>query len=431
MIQVPAARGRFCALTHLCALTTLLSSALGSAQAKTFSFPHMLEVSGRISDTQYTFDTTMFMTYSGGRAGCPDNGGASVDLYLYDQSTSLPMLSGAGAAVCNPCTFDLNSTSPHQSILMEDLIDNAGGFGAVSVKLGFAVIVVSGDDQAVSIQSSIVNSHTGPFDLSTAMFNPREYKVTVAKAGSGARAFVIPHILEKSGSTSNTPYTFDTTIFANYAGGIADIPNGGGAELQFYLYDQSGQFMRGLGGGNVCAPCVVSLSDSARKKSLNVDALIMAAGGFDSGVKLGFGVIVVGGDVDAVQLQGFVVNSHTNPFDVSVFGFEPQPIAAEAQTATDDIGRFETSSLMGYPNPFNPRTNVGFTLAREEVVTVRVYDAAGRLVRNLLNEVRPAGEQSVMWDGVDDAGTAVGSGVYHVQLVVASGSLQTKLVLVE
>jgi hypothetical protein len=129
-------------------------------------------------------------------------------------------------------------------------------------------------------------------------------------------------------------------------------------------------------------------------------------------------------------VQGFVVNSHTSPFDVSVFGFDPVPLAATATTGTEDTPDFQSSGLIAYPNPFNPRTQLAFTLEQSEPVSLRVYDAAGRLVRTLLNESRAAGEQSVSWDGTDEDGIGVGAGVYHVQLAARSGKLLTKLVLV-
>ncbi|MHB8080240.1 MAG: FlgD immunoglobulin-like domain containing protein, partial [Candidatus Krumholzibacteriia bacterium] len=69
-----------------------------------------------------------------------------------------------------------------------------------------------------------------------------------------------------------------------------------------------------------------------------------------------------------------------------------------------------------YPNPFNPRVTVPFTLARAGTVRLAVFDAAGRLVATLLDAARPAGEGRVVWDGRDAAGRPVASGVYYVEL---------------
>ncbi|MFH1279533.1 MAG: FlgD immunoglobulin-like domain containing protein [Candidatus Eisenbacteria bacterium] len=64
------------------------------------------------------------------------------------------------------------------------------------------------------------------------------------------------------------------------------------------------------------------------------------------------------------------------------------------------------------PNPFNPTTAIPFALARPAPVTVVLYDARGRTVRILVDETRPAGWHSVVWNGRTDGGTDAGSGVY-------------------
>ncbi len=69
------------------------------------------------------------------------------------------------------------------------------------------------------------------------------------------------------------------------------------------------------------------------------------------------------------------------------------------------------------PNPFNPATSIGFELTEPAVVSVRVFDAAGRLVRALASG-RPlaAGRHDLTWNGRDDRGRRVGSGVYFLQV---------------
>jgi hypothetical protein len=64
------------------------------------------------------------------------------------------------------------------------------------------------------------------------------------------------------------------------------------------------------------------------------------------------------------------------------------------------------------PNPFNPATRLSFELPIPEVVRLGVFDAQGRRVRSLLDESREAGRHELEWDGRDDGGRAVASGVY-------------------
>lgn len=68
------------------------------------------------------------------------------------------------------------------------------------------------------------------------------------------------------------------------------------------------------------------------------------------------------------------------------------------------------------PNPFNPATRIGFTMSRESMVSLKIFDLGGRLVRTLVEERKAGGDHDVMWDGRDDAGKAVASGTYFYEL---------------
>ena len=69
------------------------------------------------------------------------------------------------------------------------------------------------------------------------------------------------------------------------------------------------------------------------------------------------------------------------------------------------------------PNPFNPWTVLSFEITEPRVVSLRVFDVSGRLVRNLVDsEPRTPGRHEVVWHGRDDAGRQVGSGTYFCRL---------------
>ena len=72
--------------------------------------------------------------------------------------------------------------------------------------------------------------------------------------------------------------------------------------------------------------------------------------------------------------------------------------------------------LPNRPNPFNPETTIPFELARAGQVRVAVFDAAGRRVALLEDGHRAAGPHQVVWRGRDDAGRALPSGAYFVQM---------------
>ncbi len=72
--------------------------------------------------------------------------------------------------------------------------------------------------------------------------------------------------------------------------------------------------------------------------------------------------------------------------------------------------------LPNSPNPFRERTEIGFALPKEGVVTLRVYNGLGQTVRTLLSGRQSAGSHSVWWDGRDESGKRVPGGVYFYGL---------------
>jgi flagellar hook assembly protein FlgD len=84
-----------------------------------------------------------------------------------------------------------------------------------------------------------------------------------------------------------------------------------------------------------------------------------------------------------------------------------------------------------HPNPFNPQTTIHYTLATPGRVTLTVYDATGRLVRTLLDENQPAGARDVTWNGQDDRGHAVASGVYFYKMTAGKFTQTKRMVLLK
>ena len=82
-----------------------------------------------------------------------------------------------------------------------------------------------------------------------------------------------------------------------------------------------------------------------------------------------------------------------------------------------------------FPNPFNPSTVIRFQLPSASGVSLAIYNTAGQLVRTLAGGELAAGSHSVMWDGTDDFGARVASGVYLYTLKAGSFSSHKKLVL--
>ncbi|UCF04174.1 MAG: T9SS type A sorting domain-containing protein, partial [bacterium] len=90
----------------------------------------------------------------------------------------------------------------------------------------------------------------------------------------------------------------------------------------------------------------------------------------------------------------------------------------------------ETTYLdQNFPNPFNPATTILFGLKEPAVVSLRVYDVSGRLVRTLVSGERAAGVYKEKWNGLDNKGRAVTSGIYFYRLHAGTFLKTKKMVL--
>ncbi len=91
----------------------------------------------------------------------------------------------------------------------------------------------------------------------------------------------------------------------------------------------------------------------------------------------------------------------------------------------------EFALQQNHPNPFNPTTTIGYSLSAADEVRLVVYDARGALVKVLVDEAKTAGEYSAVWNGLDNNGNAVASGVYFYRLIVGQHITAKKRVMLK
>ncbi len=84
-----------------------------------------------------------------------------------------------------------------------------------------------------------------------------------------------------------------------------------------------------------------------------------------------------------------------------------------------------------YPNPFNPSTALAFTLPKETKVKLDVYNLKGQKIKTLINGTQTKGKHSVVWNGTDDRGRPVSSGMYFYKLVTPKAVLTNKMILMK
>ena len=84
-----------------------------------------------------------------------------------------------------------------------------------------------------------------------------------------------------------------------------------------------------------------------------------------------------------------------------------------------------------YPNPFNPVTKLRYTIPKNGLVNITIYDMLGRQVRNLVNQTQDAGYRSVIWDATNDYGKPVSAGLYLYQIQAGEYMQTKKMVLLK
>ncbi len=113
---------------------------------------------------------------------------------------------------------------------------------------------------------------------------------------------------------------------------------------------------------------------------------------------------------------------------------------AMAATMTGSVGRQLDTEIarvyhdrleQNFPNPFNPTTTLAFSIKAGAHVKLTIYDVAGRRVRDLVNEQRAPGAYRVVWDGRNENGAPVSTGVYFYKLVAGSFTATRKMTLLK
>jgi hypothetical protein len=97
------------------------------------------------------------------------------------------------------------------------------------------------------------------------------------------------------------------------------------------------------------------------------------------------------------------------------------------------IVRNRVSLNSNYPNPFNPETSISFTVGSEQhqQVDIEIFNIKGQKVRTLVSEVYEVGEHSVVWNGTDDNGRSVASGIYFYRMTAGDFTATRKMILMK
>jgi hypothetical protein len=110
---------------------------------------------------------------------------------------------------------------------------------------------------------------------------------------------------------------------------------------------------------------------------------------------------------------------------LSKFGVEGDPSDVSGLPQAEDL------SITNYPNPFNPTTRIDYTMPRAGHLSLKVFNVRGELIKTLIDGHQDAGTNHIMWDGSNDHGAKVSSGVYFYEARTGGQVQVQKMALVK
>ena len=125
--------------------------------------------------------------------------------------------------------------------------------------------------------------------------------------------------------------------------------------------------------------------------------------------------------VDANNIKWIGTNEGISCLDDSAI-----PVKVESAGSMPELFTIEGN----HPNPFNPATTIDFSLPSESLVTLDIHNITGQRIRTLISGCLPAGEHEIIWDGCNDAGAPVSSGLYIARLQAGGGTVSHRMALV-
>ncbi|MGI6198854.1 MAG: FlgD immunoglobulin-like domain containing protein, partial [Candidatus Cloacimonadaceae bacterium] len=97
----------------------------------------------------------------------------------------------------------------------------------------------------------------------------------------------------------------------------------------------------------------------------------------------------------------------------------------------DNVQQVITALKGNFPNPFNPTTNIAYSLKETAKVKIEIYNLKGQLVKTLVNDTLPKGEHRTTWNGQDQHGNSVSSGIYFYKMQVGDYTSTMKMMLMK
>ncbi len=136
------------------------------------------------------------------------------------------------------------------------------------------------------------------------------------------------------------------------------------------------------------------------------------------------------GPINSVEMRLHIYSTFVGTVYFDDLSFTRISGVTSVEPVADNMPKvFELSN--NYPNPFNPSTVIQYAVPRATNVSLVIYNILGQQVRTLVDEPQNAGRFTVTWDGRDNVGRVVGSGVYFYRLSAGETAIVKKMVMVK
>ena len=129
--------------------------------------------------------------------------------------------------------------------------------------------------------------------------------------------------------------------------------------------------------------------------------------------------------------EGMIINQYSDlSYDIKLVAGDLDYVNRTTEEILSNIPS-EFSLGQNYPNPFNPITKMDYTLPKRSKVIISIYNVLGQEIVNLVNEEQGFGYHSITWNGTDQLGRQMASGVYFTRMVSETFSQTKKMLLLK
>ncbi len=130
-----------------------------------------------------------------------------------------------------------------------------------------------------------------------------------------------------------------------------------------------------------------------------------------------------------MRKQGATCEEIQEKVDQMIEGFGIQSPGDSESSSSETASAEPYIQAQSHPNPFNPETEITYTLSAPEIVRIQIYNIGGQVVRTFEKGYQPAGSYSVRWDGCNENGQPAASGIYLCRIEAGQHGVTNRMVL--